>query len=182
MRELETSTDSVAIIFATQTTIDAGTYPRMLEERGVDTSRIISQACPGLADTISEDREGSKTESEIRAWVNTAMSKLKRSEVPLVAALACTHYGYRKDHFASAFAGAGARAKIVNPNECAVDDIFAARRDSPAVAKNQEVEVEFVTRYKIPPATLETLDWFLNDISPKTIAAMQNYQHIPDLF
>ncbi len=179
LRELEASADSVAIIFGTQTTIDAGTYPRMLAERGVDSSRIISQACPGLADTISEDREGAKTEAEIRVWVNTALSKLPRNDVPLVAALACTHYGYRKDRFASAFAEAGARATIVNPNECAVDDIFGPQQDSPA---SSTVEVEFVTRYKIPTATLETLSWFLNDISPTTIAAMQNYKHIPDLF
>ena len=49
---------STAIIFATQTTTDAGIYPRLLQERGIDASRIISQACPGLADIISEDRQG----------------------------------------------------------------------------------------------------------------------------
>ena len=52
------------MIFGTQTTIDAGTYPRLLTERGVDPARIISQACPGLADTISEDRQGERTRAE----------------------------------------------------------------------------------------------------------------------
>src|SRR6266567_4275945 len=34
-RELETDPRSVAMIFGTQTTIDAGAYPRLLEQRGV---------------------------------------------------------------------------------------------------------------------------------------------------
>jgi hypothetical protein len=53
----EASPESIAIVFGTQTTIDAGTYPRLLQQRGIAPERIVSQACPGLADTISEDRE-----------------------------------------------------------------------------------------------------------------------------
>src|SRR5687767_2379739 len=34
--------NSVAMIFGTQTTIDAGTYPRLLEARGIDRTRIVS--------------------------------------------------------------------------------------------------------------------------------------------
>src|SRR5262249_28860650 len=56
LRELEADPRRVAMIFGTQTTIDAGAYPRLLEERGIAPSRIVSQACPELADTISEDR------------------------------------------------------------------------------------------------------------------------------
>src|SRR6185503_1022147 len=67
---------SIAIIFATQTTTDAGTYPRLLQERGIDASRIVSQACPGLADTLSEDRAGTRAEAEIRRWVAAAVAKL----------------------------------------------------------------------------------------------------------
>ena len=47
---------------------------------------------------------------------------------------------------------------------------------------NREVAVEFVTRYAIPEATVEALTWFLSDISPRTVAAMKNFVHIPDLF
>ena len=68
------------MIFGTQTTIDAGTYPRLLEQRGVAPSRIVSQACPGLADTISEDREGTKTRAELRGWVTAATEPADRNE------------------------------------------------------------------------------------------------------
>ncbi len=177
--ELESDARSVALVFGTQTTIAAATYPRMLAERGIAPARIISQACPGLADTISEDREGAKTGNEIRMWVSRALEKLGDTSVPVVACLACTHYGYRKELFAAAFAEAGIRATVVNPNESAVGDLFPDARNE---AEHRVVEVGFVTRYAIPEATIEALTWFLEGISPKTVAAMTNYQHVPDLF
>lgn len=173
---LATDPRSVAMIFGTQTTIDAGTYPRLLIGRGVDPSRIISQACPGLADTISEDRKGERTASEIRGWVGRALGKLGRRDVAAIAYLACTHYGYRKDHFAEAFDGAGVRASVLDPNESAVGDLFATS------GSRHEVEVEFVTRYAIPSETLETLTFFLQDVSPRTVAAMKSFVQVPDLF
>jgi glutamate racemase len=162
----------VCIIFGTQTTIDARTYPRLLQERGVDPSRIVSQACPGLADTISEDREGTKTRGEIRKWVAAAIEKMPDRNAPIVACLACTHYGYRKDVFEAELG----RAIVINPNERAVADLFATTGPS------HDVEVEFVTRYALPASTVETLTYFLGEISPSTVAAMQNFVHLPDLF
>jgi glutamate racemase len=178
LRELEADPRSVAMIFATQTTIDAGTYARLLIERGIEPSRIVSQACPGLADTISEDREGTRTRAEIRTWVDVAIDKMQYADAPVVAALACTHYGYRKDEFAAAFAEAGIAATVVNPNERAVDDLFGEAAEGPY----REVDVRFVTRYAIPDATVEALTFFLSPISPRTVAAMQNFEHLPDLF
>jgi glutamate racemase len=177
MRGLETDSGAIAMIFGTQTTIDAGAYPRMLEARGVDASRIVTQACPGLADTISEDREGERTRVEIVRWVRAAIAKMPRTDAPVIACLACTHYGYRKDVFASALADAGVRATVINPNERAVDDIFDR-----AGGTHHDASVDFVTRYAIPDATVEALTWFLSDISPRTVAAMNNFKHVPDLF
>jgi glutamate racemase len=177
LKELDADPESVAILFGTQTTIDAGTYPRLLQERGVEPSRIVSQACPGLADTISEDREGSQTASEIRRWVGAALSKMQRAGAPVVACLACTHYGYRRELFAAAFAEAGVAAKVINPNERAVDDLFGT-----SSGNHHDVKVEFVTRYAIPETTVEALTFFLNDISPRTVAAMRAFVHLPDLF
>lgn len=171
--ELEADARSVAMIFGTQTTTDAGAYPRLLEERGIDPARIVSQACPGLADTISEDRQGTKAAAEIRGWANAAIAKMQTADAPVVACLACTHYGYRKELFAEALA-----AKVINPNESAVDDLFPPQSGG----AHHDVEVQFVTRYAIPHTTVETLTWFLGDIAPRTVAAMQNFVHVPDLF
>ena len=177
--ELDRDPRSVAIIFGTPTTIEAGAYHRLLQERGIDPSRIISQACPGLADTISEDREGTNTVSQIQHWVGTAIEKMTGPDVPMVAALACTHYGYRKDVFAEAFDERGIRATVVDPNERAVADLFGKLAEPGSV---HEVEVEFVTRYAIPETTRETMSWFLGDISPRTVEAMRRFVHVPDLF
>jgi glutamate racemase len=178
VRSLEADPRSVAMIFGTQTTIDAGTYPRLLVARGIEPSRIVSQACPGLADTISEDREGTKTGAEIRGWVAAAIQKMQNAAAPVVACLACTHYGYRKDVFAAAFAEAGIDATVLNPNERAVDDLFGGQPEGP----HHDVAVRFVTRYAIPDATVEALTFFLDPISPRTVAAMKNFEHLPDLF
>jgi len=171
LRALEADPRSVAIVFGTQTTIDAGVYPRALQERGIDAKRIVSQACPGLADTISEDREGARARAEIRRWVAAALPKLPDDAAPVVACLACTHYGYRKEFFEEAL-----RSLVINPNESAVDDLFDR------TGASHDVGVRFVTRYAIPPATIETLTWLLGGISPRTVEALQNFEHVPDLF
>ena len=176
-RELEADPHRIAMIFGTQTTIDAGAYPRALEQRGIDAPRIVSQACPGLADTISEDRDGTRTRAEIARWVAAAIGKMQQKDRPVVACLACTHYGYRRDLFARALAEAGVRAGVINPNERAVGDLFGD-----AGGDNRDAPVQFVTRYAIPPATIEALTFFLEDISPRTVVAMKNFVHVPDLF
>jgi len=172
LKELDANPHAVAIIFGTQTTIDAGTYPRLLAERGIDAARIVSQACPGLADTISEDRDRTIARAEIERWVDAAMAKMPRRDAPIVACLACTHYGYRKDDFAAALGD----ATVINPNESAVGDLFDRAGD------HHEVDVQFVTRYALPSATVETLTRLLRDISPRTVEAMRNFVHLPDLF
>ena len=102
-----------------------------------------------------------------------------------MACLACTHYGYRKDFFAAAL---GDRATVINPNESAVGDIFDVGQtllSVPAqtgVSVLYEVDVRFVTRYALPQTTVDTLTWLLDGISPRTVAAMQHFEHVPDLF
>lgn len=179
LRALDADPQRAAIVFATQTTIDSGTYPRLLAERGIDAARIVSQACPGLADTISEDREGTRTRAEIRKWVDAALAKMTDRSAPAVACLACTHYGYRKDVFAEALRESGVDAAVVNPNERAVDDLFPG---PVAGSTPRDAGVDFVTRYAIPETTIETLTYFLGEISPRTVAAMRKFVLVPDLF
>ena len=181
LRELSRDPRRVAMVFGTQTTIDSGAYPRLLDARGVEAARIVTQACPGLADTISEDRDGARTKFEIECWVKTASERMQSKDAPVVACLACTHYGYRKDLFAAALTEAGMAASIVNPNESAVHDLF--EDDEPTIVPaSSTVHVEFVTRYAIPAVTIEALDWYLGEISPATVAALRNFVHVPDLF
>jgi glutamate racemase len=179
-KELDEDRRSVALIFGTQTTIDAGTYPRLLAEKGIVASRIVGQACPGLADVISEDRDGAMSAAEIERWVAEALAKLGDRDVPIVAALACTHYGYRKELFAASLGRAGVRSTIVDPNESAVGDLFGEGGETGSV--QGDAEISFVTRYPIPEATLDALAFYLGWISPRTIEALRRYEHAADLF
>jgi glutamate racemase len=182
VRELEVASQSLAMIFGTPTTIDERAYPQRLERRGVAGARIVEQACPGLADTISEDRAGVATAAQIARWVGAAVAKLRRTDERVVACLACTHYGYRKQLFADALAMAGLDATVVDPNERASDDLFGAWLDDAVSPVRADVEVEVVTRYAIPDETISALTSFLADTSPPTVAALQRFVHAPDLF
>ncbi len=183
LHELENHPDSTVAIFGTQTTIDEQTYSDLLQKNGINDSRIVAQACPPLADTISEDLKGLDAQRIVNEYVAEA---IRRSVAPTkhhLTYLACTHYGYRKDFFAAAFKANGVVTQIFNPNEIVVEDLFVSsgRYDIESGRENP-VEVEFVTRYRIPETALETISFFLADIAPKTIQAFTNYTYIPDLF
>ena len=183
LRGLERFPESAALIFATPTTIEAQTYPSMLIDRGIPEARIVSQACPSLADTISEDRGGLLAGAEIKKFVGTALEKLEEPPRACLTFLACTHYGYRKDLFSASLAEAGIQASILNPNEFMVDDLQRLLGgEVDAQAGGHDVEVEFITRYRIPETALETITYFLSDISPRTVQAFQNFTYSPDLF
>jgi glutamate racemase len=170
-------------IFGTPTTIDEQTYSNRLMENGIDGSRIVAQACPSLADTISEDLRGSDAQAKIAEFVGEAIKKTALPPTRHLTYLACTHYGYRKDFFAAAFAERGIPTRIVNPNEIVVEDLFVSSGRSEIISGQENpVEVEFVARYRIPGSALETISFFLGGIAPKTIRAFQNYTYLPDLF
>jgi len=179
IRDLGTPPGRDVMIFGTVTTIEAQTYPTMLIKRGIQEKHIISQACPGLCDTISEDRSGGQAGMEIERYVRAALEKSQGKLETCLAFLACTHYGYRKELFAAAFKKAGIQAEVLNPNEFAIDDLLG---NGGGKLPESAIEVEFVTRYRIPETALETISFFLDNVSPKTIRAFQNYTYAPDLF
>lgn len=179
--ELTTHSQSVVTIFGTETTIEEQTYSNLLKQTGIDETRIVSLACPSLADTISEDRHGMKVQKKLKRLVRSAIERSQRPLTGHMTYLACTHYGYRKDYFSRAFKEQGVDTMILNPNEFVIDDLFGSPELS-ASRKECNIEVEFVTRYRIPETALETISFFLEDVSPKTIKAFVEYTHLPDLF
>jgi glutamate racemase len=182
-RDLGRSPRSAVAIFGTVTTIEENTYPNLLQRRGIDGTRIISQACPSLADTISEDLRGSSAKKKIEKYVDAAIEKSNEETTDYLTYLACTHYGYRREYFSTAFEERGIKAQVLNPNEFVIEDLFGKyeKKLDDTMGKN-DVSVEFITRYKIPDTALETIASFLDDVSPKTVEAFTNYTHAPDLF
>ncbi len=174
---------SQVAIFATVTTIEEETFPTLLRDHGIDSGRIIVQACPSLADTISEDRRGSKAEEKIERYVQAALGTAFSAATEHLAYLGCTHYGYRKELFATAFEKREINMRILNPNELVAEDLLGALgRGSGDVRRDDDIEVEFVTRYRIPETAIETLSYFLEAISPRSVRALTRFSHLPDLF
>ena len=182
LRDLGRLPRSMVAIFGTVTTIEEKTYSHLLQKNGIDEARIVSQACPSLADTISEDRLGLSAKKKVGKYVDEAIGKTRVLPTQHLTYLACTHYGYRKAYFSKAFEERGIKTEILNPNEFVVEDLFVNLRNiSAAPGEECDVEVEFITRYRIPETALETIAFFLEDISPKTVQAFTNYIHAPDL-
>ncbi len=183
VHDLREHPDSIVAIFGTPTTIEEQTYSDLLKMNGIGESRIIAQACPSLADTISEDLRGLDAQAKITQYVGEAVSRTRLPSTRHLTYLACTHYGYRKEFFAAAFAEHGIRTQIVNPNEIVVEDLFASSGPSEINSGREGlVDVEFVTRYRIPETALETISFFLGRIAPRTIKAFTNYTYLPELF
>jgi glutamate racemase len=172
LRDLGRSPRSAVAIFGTVTTIEENTYSNLLQRRGIDGTRIISQACPSLADTISEDLRGSSAKKKIEKYVGAAIEKSKEETTDYLTYLACTHYGYRREYFSTAFEERGINVQILNPNEFVMDDLFGRyEKKLDDTIRKDDVSVEFITRYKIPETALETIAFFLEDVSPKTVQA-----------
>jgi glutamate racemase len=183
VRDLGRDPEAIAAIFGTDTTIEEGTYSDRLKTNGIDESRIVAQACPSLADTISEDLPGRNARAKIGTYVGEAIRKSSDPTARHLTYLACTHYGYRKAFFAAAFEDHGISTQILNPNEIVVGDLFGSAENSDIIGgRESPVEVEFVAHYRIPETALETISFFLRDIAPKTIRAFKNFTYLPDLF
>jgi glutamate racemase len=183
VRELGRFPQSMVAIFGTPTTIDEGTFARLLQQQGIEQKRMVSQACPSLADTISEDRRGSSARNKIEKYVDAALEKATVFRSHYLIYLACTHYGYRKDYFSEKFADRGIDTQLLDPNEFAIEDLFLmSGKNEREHAGVCDVEVEFITRYRIPETALETISFFLDNVSSKTVQAFTNYNHAPDLF
>ena len=183
LHELEQSPQSVAAIFGTVTTIEDGIYSEILQLNGIPKKRIIPQACPSLADVISEDCQGSRAKEKIEKFVAEMINKTELKAENYLAYLACTHYGYRSVYFSSAFEKQGFNVRVLNPNDLVVNDLFSiSDRKIAEPGRENRVEVEFITRYKIPVTSLETIAFFLSAVSPKTVQAFKHYSYAPELF
>ena len=74
--------------------VEAGGH-RLLQGHGIGAERIISQACPNLADVISEDRQGALALERIEHFVQAALGQSDGRAKACLVYMGCTHYGYR---------------------------------------------------------------------------------------
>lgn len=171
--------DSCVIIFATETTIEEQNYQLALEKLGIEKTKIISQPCPGLATMISNDKTGNQVFSAICGFVKEALKKISNKKNKVISFLGCTHYGYRSIYFEKAFQEQNRTTQLINPNFSLPLHIKSLHHSDES---SLSILVEFVSRYELPKNEVNTIQNFINPISPIVSEALANYTLMPNLF
>ena len=180
-KQLQKNRLATALIFGMQTTIEANAHQRLLVQRGFSAEKIISQACPLLADYIEEGYNSEMTALLISEFVGQAIKQLKQPGAPAVASLNCTHFGYSKHLFVKAFAEAGYdNVTIIDPNPEMSDFLFASKYLNRY--PTTEVTVEVVSKTRITEQKMKSLCSLVELISAQTGFALKNYRYEPELF
>ena len=180
-KQFDADPDAIAIIFATQTTIETNSHKNMLIERGYEKEKIIGLPCSMLADYIEEGANSEMTTLLISEYVSQALEKINNPDAPAFASLNCTHYGYSMGQFKDAFKDAGyPEIKIINPNPEMSDFLFNPKYLNRY--SETEVSIEVVSKTKITKEKIASLGKLVEKISPRTANAAKNFLYDPDLF
>ncbi len=170
--------ESGLIIFATETTTEANTYPNLIN---ASSSRIIAQSCPGLAHSISNDASGDACRKLLKSYVKEALEYFKIRPQSLHAFLGCTHYGYQAEIFHELLVEQGVATKVLNPNDLLVQQLLSGIK-SKQPNNQSELQVRFISRYQIPQVEVDSMQHYLRDSAPLTLAALHWQTVIPQLF
>ena len=170
--------DHSLIIFATETTTEAGTYPRLIS---ANPAAVSAQECPELAHAISNDASGEACRNLLDGYVDEALQRFEVQPENVFAFLGCTHYGYQADSFKTLLWDKGCSSKILNPNDKLVEQlVLNSQMAQPS--ENTTLCIKFVSRYAIPQAEIKSMERYLKDTAPLTLAALHNQIVVPDLF
>jgi len=166
------------IIFATETTTEAGTYPRLIS---ADASAVVAQECPELAHAISNDASGEACKKLLRGYVKEAIGRFHNKPQHVFAFLGCTHYGYQAEIFQSLLKEQGCQCQILNPNDLLVEQLVSTIQSNISI-DDTPLSIRFVSRYAIPQAEIDSMESYLKDAAPLTLAALHGQIVVPDLF
>ena len=180
VEQLQQQPASSAVVFGTETTISAGAHRKGCIARGIDSARIVTQPCAELAAEIQTNPRGEPAKNLIDLYVDEAVSHLPKDSNRIIAAMCCTHYGYCADMFSQAFAAAGKKVEVVNPNEKMADLLFAPGKEHRFAASS--VSVKVVSRALLSPDETRAISALLEKNAPKTAAALRQYECKGDLF
>lgn len=179
--QFDKNPDATAIIFATRTTIGSNAHKNLLESRGYPEDQIVGQACHRLAGSIERGYDSEETMGYIHEYVTEALEKMNNRDTPIFTSLNCTHYGYSMQQFKDIFATAGyPDIEIIDPNPQMADFLFKP----PYINRypKTKVTVDIVSKTKISEQEINSLSCLLQQVSPLTAEAFQNYQYNPELF
>lgn len=175
---LKDRTDHKLIIFATETTTEAGTYPRLI---AADAAEVSAQECPELAHAISNDASGRAARELLKVYVEEGLEHFDSVPSDVLAFLGCTHYGYQAEVFKDMLVQQGCRCTILNPNDLLVEQLVSNMPVSSGPG-GEPMSVKFVSRYQIPQGEIDSMEHYLEDAAPLTLNALRTHTVEPDLF
>ena len=176
---LKAQPEAAVALFATPTTVAEGTYLDALLADGLDETRVVQQACPGLPDAISNDHSGGQARELLQRFVPEALAQFQDRPDRLIAFLGCTHYGYQAGVFETLLSEQIAGTTVLNPNPAAAEDIVAWLGRGPG---NGRLEVQVAGPYRIPEKPMASLSRYLGESAPATVAALRDAVHDPGLY
>ncbi len=178
-RLLETP-DSQALILGTRTTIEERVHQQKLVQKGVDASRILAQACHGVATEIEKDPKGAAVAQLIDAYMEEAAPKLNNRNM-VYAALCCTHFLYSRDLFKEKLSDRlSVEIVLLNPNKAMSGFFFTHGR--PHSFGDTEINVELISKIVLDQEKILSMASAVRNISEKTAAALFDYTFEPNLF
>lgn len=178
---LRSRPEAVALIFATQTTLEEGEYRRKLVQKGFLPERIKEQACPDLVPYIERGFDSPETEMLIFAYVDEALQKIRTDRSSLIISLNCTHYGYSLELWKKAFESLGVKPlSFLNPNTTMNDFLFPPKIRGRFTDIDMEVEV--VSMVDISSEKIASIGSWLERVSPRTSNALKTYTLNKNLF
>jgi len=180
--ELLRDPTALLALFGTRTTIGSGEHVRRMARRGLDPSRIVAEACHGLAAAIDRDPDAADLPGLVEACVHRIAPKLL-PDAPVYAGLACTHYAYVAEAFRAALRRlTGSRVMILDPADRVIGGLVDGLDRRPAGAGARPVHVDVVSKVPLAEAQRTAVARRLEPLSAATAAALLQCQHKPDLF
>ena len=167
------------IVFATPTTIEEKVYSRNLGKFGIPANRIVEQACPGLADAISNDATGMLASVLLDEYIGEALEQFENTPKKVLAFLGCTHYGYQAGLFKKGLQAHVAEVRVLNPNPVAASFILSSFNFQPGQGN---LNIKFITRYAIPENPRNGFFFFYALRGPAALSALRNFIHLPKFF
>jgi glutamate racemase len=178
---LAADTNSRAILFGTETTIEDDAHRRMLIALGCSKTRITTQACPDLAGEIQVNSASDVVQTMIDLYASEAQATMLKNGGTTYVGLCCTHYGYAAEQFKKSMERVtGGRVVIVDPNSGMADSLF-----EPGCLKRYSftnITQRVVSRVAFSKDEIVSIARLIESVSRSTAEALRTYEYSSSLF
>lgn len=171
--------DSQILLLGTLTTIASGAHAAGLRAQGVPGERILAQACDGLATLIESGPGRPEVQAMLEPYLDQAAAGCQDRDRPLLAVLACTHFGYSRPAFQRALeARFSGLVTVLDPNQAMVDGLHLDLGPGPG----GRLDLQVLSRIPWSPEKVAAIAAVLEPAAPLAAAALRHYRHDPTLF